>query len=230
MSLRYDKYLYININVIYYRYVRFLTIFSRSLCYLSVILFALNLSAQNQKKGFSAELMIGANFSQLDGDGLNGFDRVGAKAGIDIAYPTSVNMDWALGIYYEQRGSSSGIFFSGVTSQFIHLNYVALPISLRYGHWWYQDYDRYKITVAPRLTPARLLTTKSSHASFDNATEQFKEWDVSIGIEAIYAIGRNSNISLSIDRSLLKIYEIPNTQLSALQSYWISIGYRHSLK
>jgi len=210
MSLRYDKYLYININVIYYRYVRFLTIIRRGLCYLSLILFAINLSAQNQKKGFGAELMIGANLSQLDGDGLNGFDRIGAKAGIDITYPTSVNMDWALGIFYEQRGSSSGIFLSGVTPQFIHLNYISLPISLRYGHWWYEDYDRYKITVAPRITPARLLSTKSSHASFDNATR--------------------SNVSLSIDRSLLKIYEIPRTQLSALQSYWINIGYRQSLR
>jgi len=229
MALIYDNYLYIKISVIYYRLSRDITRFILTSCCLGVSLFASEVIAQNISRGFIAEIRLGTNFSQLDGDGLSGFNRIGLLAGFDIIYPTSVNNSLSLGMSYDQRGSSTGIFSPNSISQRIHLTYVSLPIAYSFHQWWYEEYDRYKIRVKGIITPSRLLSTNSSHAMFDNATDSFKRWDISLGVAASYAIGPRASIQLSLERSLLKIYRIPSSQEAALQSYWISIGYLYQL-
>ena len=196
---------------------------------MTCILFASASYSQNLPQGFQADVRIGANFSQLDGDGLSGFDRIGLGAGIDIAYATSVNTSLSLGIHFDQRGSSTGLFSPSSSSQHIHLNYVALPISYVFHQWWYEDYDRYKIRLRAIINPARLIGVSSSHAQFDNATQSFKRWDLSLGAAVAYAVGPRASLELSLERSVLKIFEIPNSQASALQSYWFSFSYLYRL-
>jgi len=229
MALIYDNYLYIKISVIYYRHLPFLTQIRLAIWCIGISLFAQKAVAQNIPQGFLAELKLSANFSQLDGDGLSGFRRIGLNTGFDISMSTSVNTSWSLGLQYEQRGSSTGVFSPNASGQHIHLNYVSLPFSYSFHQWWYPEYDRYKIKVKGIFTPARLLSTSSSHASFDNATDRFKRWDISLGLAAAYALGPRASLQLTLERSILKIYQIPNRDDSALQSYWFSFGYLYAL-
>jgi len=229
MALIYDNYLYIKITVIYNGFLSTLTSIRLILCLFSCYLFAHFSYSQNQIQGFQAGLRLGANFSQLDGDGLSGFDRIGLGVGLDITYPTSVNTSFSLGIHFDQRGSSTGLFSSNASSQHIHLNYVALPISYVFHQWWYQEYDRHKIRVKLIANPARLIGVSSSHVLFDNATDSFKRWDLSLGVAVAYAVGPRASLELGIQRGILKIFEIPNSQESALQSYWFSFSYLYTI-
>ena len=229
MALIYDNYLYIKITVIYLGILPILTSKRGHLCLLIWILFALNSQAQNPARGFQAELRAGANFSQLDGDGLSGFDRIGIGAGIDISYPTSVNTSLSLGLHFDQRGSSTGLFSSSASSQHIHLNYIAFPISYVFHQWWYEAYDSHKIRIKAIINPARLVGVNSSHVLFDNATDSFKRWDLSLGAAAAYTVGPRASLELALQRSVLKIFEIPNSQESALQSYWFSVSYLYKI-
>ena len=40
---------------------------------------------------FQGQLILGVNFSQLDGDQLSGFDKLGIRVGFDVLYPVSDN-------------------------------------------------------------------------------------------------------------------------------------------
>ncbi len=229
MALIYDNYLYIKITVIYNGFLSVVTSIRLLLCLFTCYLFAHISYSQNQTQGFQAELRVGANFAQLDGDGLSGFDRIGLDVGLDIAYPTSVNTSLTLGLHFDQRGSSTGLFSSSASSQFIHLNYVSFPISYVFHQWWYEEYNRHKIRVKAIINPARLIGINSSHVLFDNATESFKRWDLSLGAAAAYAVGPRASFELGIQRSILKIFEIPSSQESALQSYWFSFSYLYTI-
>ena len=186
-----------------------------------------SLSSQSTdiQKGFQAEIVAGSNFSQLDGDRLSGFNKFGLRAGLRLAYPLNNKKGWVLGILYDQRGSSTGIISKGGFSQHISLDYIALPLSMYFNSWWNEPIRRHKVSVYGSLIPARLVRTESSHALFDDNTDNFKRWDVSFAIGVAYSVGRRGSIHLRIERSMLKIYRTPGTDITGLQSYLISIQY-----
>jgi hypothetical protein len=177
---------------------------------------------------FKADLIMGLNFSQLDGDGLFGFDKLGLRGGIGISYPLSKSKTVGIAILYDQRGSRSRARV-GSNREFINLNYISLPLMLSTYSWWQDGTDYYKIRLSGSITPARLISTSSSIPSFDQATDQFKRWDLSLGLGVDYAFGRRHSVEIRIDRSVLRIYNIPNSDEDALQSYFLHLAYHYHL-
>ena len=195
------------------------------LCALVIVMvcsFGGSLTAQRQ--GFDMKLVAGANFSQLDGDGLSGFDKFGLVGGVEIAYPLSVNRAFSIGILYDQKGSRSKIR-RGIPSSFIQLNYMSLPLSYQWLSWYDEEISMYKIAIKAIASPSRLLTTSSTHLGFDRATDDFKRWDINLGLAAAYRFTPRSEIAIGLERSLLKIYRIPGQDLDALQSYLLRLTY-----
>ncbi len=178
---------------------------------------------------FQADVVIGVNFSQLDGDGIAGFNKAGIKAGLDISYPTSATKGWTLGLYFDQRGSSTSLIRTNVFDQFIALQYLSMPISLYSKSWYQDDIDRYKVKVFGSIIPARLFSSSSDNPTFDNDVDNFKKWDVSFQVGVSYGIGRNASVRLAAERSILKIFRIPNSTETGLQSYQLNLSYAYSL-
>jgi len=154
--------------------------------------------------------------------------KIGLRAGLNISRRLSSKRSVALGLLYDQRGSSTGII-SRAGGQFITLNYISLPVSMSFHSWWQDDLQRHRIRVRASVITARLVQTKSSHADFDNATDRFKKWDIGLGIGVAYATGARGEILLNLERSLLKIYNIPNTGSAGLQSYLVNVGYGYTI-
>ena len=206
---------------------------SRLLLTLLIIMSSImSISAQSEDtdRRFEADIVIGANFSQLDGDGIAGFNKAGIKAGLDINYPTSQTKGWTLGLYLDQRGSSTRLIRTNVFDQFISLQYLSIPISVYSKSWWQDDINRYKIKVHGSIVPARLFASSSDNPSFDNETDSFKKWDVSLLVGVSYGLGPRASLRLSAERSMLKIYRIPNSTETGLQSYQLNFSYAYSLK
>lgn len=185
--------------------------------------------SEGYDRGFQADIILGANFSQLDGDGIAGFNKAGIKAGLDISYPTSQTKGWSLGLYLDQRGSSTRLIRTNVFDQFIALQYLSIPISVYSKSWYHEDINRYKIKVYGSVVPARLFSSSSDNPSFDNETDSFKKWDISLLVGVSYGIGPSASLRLSVERSVLKIYRIPNSSETGLQSYQLNFSYAYSL-
>lgn len=220
------------INVIYYLKEFFLSCFRRQVLWLLCLFFgALSCKAQELTvpTGFQAEAIGGFNLSQLDGDQLSGFNKLGVRAGFRLSYATKQNRGLSFGILYDQRGSSTGIISSNGFSQHISVDYIALPLSYYFDSWAAKPLNRYKIRFYISMIPARLVSTRSSHQSFDMKTDNFKEWDVSIATGIRYALGMRSALDLRIERSLLKIFQPIAGQSSSLQSYLISFQFAYLL-
>ena len=54
---------------------------------------------------FGAQLFLGANFSQVDGDQMGGYNKLGANVGIQINRPTNNDWESAFEIRYSMKGS-----------------------------------------------------------------------------------------------------------------------------
>lgn len=96
-----------------------------------IICFALLVCTPILAQDFKAELIAGANVSQIDGDGLAGFDKPGLLAGMAIRYPISDNLYIQPEILYIQKGSRTKQNDPGY---FIwRLNYIEIPVVIRYA-------------------------------------------------------------------------------------------------
>ena len=54
---------------------------------------------------FGAELLLGANFSQVDGDQLGGYNKLGANIGIQINRDIKEDWDLAFELRYSMKGA-----------------------------------------------------------------------------------------------------------------------------
>ena len=99
------------------------TVFT-SLCLLCLTM----TSAQN----FDAGLLGGFSTSQVTGDNLSGFDKLGARLGAFISYPINKKMNYQLEMQYLQKGSKKPYTENSPETYLFELNYIELPISLNY--------------------------------------------------------------------------------------------------
>ena len=99
------------------------TIFT-SLC---LLCFAMT-SAQN----FNAGLLGGFSTSQVTGDNLSGFDKLGSRLGAYISYPINKKMNYQLEMQYLQKGSKKPYTENSPETYLFELNYIELPVSLNY--------------------------------------------------------------------------------------------------
>lgn len=104
---------------------------------------------------FKAGLVAGVNLSQIDGDKLHGYNRVGLNAGARVAAMLADSGRWQLSmeLLYSQRGSHvtttddpNSIYES------IRLNTVQVPVMLNFKDW--------KLLFSAGLTYSRLINAK----------------------------------------------------------------------
>lgn len=111
------------------RYVRYLGIT------LVLLLSAESFQAQALQWGGSA----GINVSQISGDGLNGFNKIGLLIGPQVRYPMKGRFSMSAELLFSQKGSrnkpnaSTGNYYSSA----IKLNYIDLPITC---NWRVNDF------------------------------------------------------------------------------------------
>jgi hypothetical protein len=116
------------------------SIFAVFLSFVSASLFAQNPSSYyvEDPRTFYAGLIVGGNFSQVDGDSYAGYHKVGLNAGGIVYVHMAPNLAASLEILYSQKGSRGHKPLEGTGSVFIinkyriELNYAELPLMLNY--------------------------------------------------------------------------------------------------
>ena len=89
-------------------------------------------------KVFNGGLVLGGNFSQVDGDTYYGFHKVGLHAGGEVYIHFTAKFGMTMDLLYSQKGSrgetvlESQYIGTYVTKYFMNLNYAEVPVTLHY--------------------------------------------------------------------------------------------------
>jgi hypothetical protein len=114
-----------------------------------------------EPRTFYGGLLLGANFSQVDGDSYAGYHKVGLNAGGIVYTQFDEHLALSLEILFSQKGSrghrvqESGQQGTYITTYKIDLNYAEVPIQLNY-------FDRRKSHFGAGLSYSQLITAKET--------------------------------------------------------------------
>lgn len=113
---------------------------------------------EEEPKVFTGGLILGINFTQIDGDTYFGYHKVGLQAGGVVYVHFTKVFGASMELVYSQKGSrgesvqqSSGIG-TYVTKYFMNVNYAEVPVTL---HAIYRKFD-----IEAGLSYARLINSK----------------------------------------------------------------------
>jgi hypothetical protein len=94
-----------------------------------------------QNPFFQAGFQFGGNFSQVDGDHLSGYNKIGAMAGVSISHQLNSDFHFGIEINYMQKGSKRRLDPEDPNPQIfiLRFDYIELPLLLRMqkGPWNY---------------------------------------------------------------------------------------------
>ncbi len=113
--------------------------------------------AQAQFKG---GLYFGVNGTQVDGDKLAGFYKLGANLAAAVEYPIGEHMGIGMEISFSQKGSQTK-WQQGIPRQyFLKLDYIEVPLMLNY-------HDNKKVTLSAGVGINALTNFKEEIVNFN---------------------------------------------------------------
>lgn len=178
---------------------------------------------QVRSPGFSAGGILGFTASQIDGDDLAGYNKLGLTVGIRTSYPFRKKSEWTLELLYSQRGSRSSLSLgsTGRTQQ-LHLQYIEIPVLYSYGDWWQEEDGYFKVRAEAGLSYGNLFSISSTNSFFNDQTELFRKNDLSYLMGIAYRFNSHWGMSFRFQRSFIRIFNSPNLQIRGLQVYFLS--------
>jgi len=165
------------------------------------------------QQGFDLWAVGGFNATQIEGDGLAGYDKIGFQAGLKLGYPLQDKWEVDLEILFAQKGSraSTAQLLMG-SRQITSLDYLELPIYVTYNDWYQEKENYYKVGLHAGFSTGYLFSAKSGNSFFGDDLENFKDLDFSAIIGVYYAFNRRWSATARYTNSFIKIYK--NEQLT----------------
>lgn len=169
---------------------------------LIVIFLALSISVKGQS--FKAAVMGGVNSSQVSGDGLSGFNKVGLYIGGSAILPVSEKSSVEMELLFIQKGSKTPAPKEGAANVYykMSLNYLEIPFI-----YTFRPVKRVSVHAGP--TFGVLVKSKEEDIA-GILTEQPPFQKTELGIAGGIAIHFNDQVSLlmRLSNSLLPIRKI----------------------
>lgn len=133
--------------------------------YFQILIFCLASITVMHGQGFEAKAFTGFTLSQMEGDLLAGFDKLGFNGGVQVLFHATDKVLVGMEIGYIQKGSRQGaldiqVFASDAKTT---LNYAELPVLVELRDWYNQDDGFYRIAGHLGLSYAFLISAESDH-------------------------------------------------------------------
>lgn len=176
-------------------------------CWLIFLLIFVSLATKAQN--FNAMLIAGMNASQVNGDSLIGFNKVGLQIGAGIESKFSPKTGIRFEFLYTQKGSSSVNDSASIALEpfRLRLNYVEVPVYI-----FYQASKKLNVEAGASL--GLLLNAKFSNGfEFVDQTDAFFRTDYSIGGGVGYQIIDRLSANLRSTVSLVNVAKRVNNSL-----------------
>ncbi|MEL7021800.1 MAG: porin family protein [Bacteroidota bacterium] len=169
----------------------------RYIILLILVCVKLSISAQESlpAQRFKGGIVAGVNLSQIDGDQLAGYNKIGLHTGLSVS--AILNRRWEVGIelLYSQKGASrtSTDQFSSPYNK-IQLNYVEAPVLVHFYDW--------KFRVSTGFSYARLLgfTIIDSVGVDTSENQDYRDGNFTFLIGADYFFRENWSIGVRWSR------------------------------
>lgn len=155
----------------------------------------------NAQRTFSAGVIGGINGCQIHGDSYSGFDQIGFVAGAFVHNHPGEKWQGQFGIQYSRKGSRHVVprQYGGYEDFEIRLNYIELPILIRY--------NSKKVFFELGATFGVMFKVRTWDAAGETVPQEFKNWEFGM----IAGLGYNFNdqffIELTSQNSILPIKE-----------------------
>ena len=170
---------------------------------------------------FRAGALVGLNASQIDGDLLAGFDKLGLNLGGEVRFSITNRLLGKVELLWSQQGSTDEPF-SG-RAQRIHLNYVAIPFGVAYEDWLKDEY--YKVNFESGFVYSRLLDASISILGLEQQTELLNNDGISFYLGAMFFARENRAFSFRYTRAITNLLSRENAGGPPLREYYLSFRY-----
>jgi len=189
--------------------------------FIIVVIFSLQCRLALSQQGFRGSAVIGFTASQLDGDNLVGYKKLGVTSGVKVAYNLAEKLSGNLEILYTQRGSSEKLFKRSDELELTELNYFELPIYLSYADWFIKEDSYFKMHGHLGFSYAALVSSKGNSELY--TFDEFSKNDFSYLIGATYKFTMNWALTIRYTRALNKLLKDNALKTGYLLSYFWTI-------
>lgn len=159
---------------------------------------------------FKASAVFGLNVSQIDGDNLYGFSKLGLTGGVKLAYPLRDNIDVNLEMLYSQRGSTSGFGFGSEPDIYTDMQYIELPLYISIKDWYFEEEGYHKVRAHAGLSFGNLFGVDSSSGVISNDIDTYNRTDISYLLGVGYNFTKQLGLTIRFTRSFNSLYKANN--------------------
>lgn len=156
---------------------------------------------------FTGGFTAGFNATQIDGDGLIGFNKLGLYGGIVANAILTENKYIGIGITFSQRGSSTAIFSKAGKIKF---DMLEVPVMFHFCDWKSED-GFYRVHAGAGASYSRLIGVNANQTAYQGLEESFKKDNVSWLLEAMFYRNKHIGFGFRFNKSFNKIYTQPNS-------------------
>lgn len=193
----------------------------RLLLFFSILYLTQNqLFAQDRR--FGGGLVMGLTASQINGDAAAGYHKVGLNVGVRGTIKFTERVLLSLDLLYNQRGSRT-IEAETPYMRRVHLNYLELPLMLRYADWRDETKGFFKVYAAVGLAYGRLFSFSLNEYAQQAFLfgKDFKVNDLAAIAELGFKPSEHWGYSLRFSRSLSPLTAAsPTIQTGIYYNWW----------
>jgi len=172
---------------------------------LVVITCSAHKTVQGQQR-FKAAAVLGGNFSQIDGDDIAGYDKLGLSGGFKVDYPVRDNVDASLEMLYNAKGSTPNFAGSlGLTMQ-----YLDVPLTISIKDWYQAEADYHKVSAHAGLSLGYLFGVSSSNPSFSNDLSNYNQVDFGYLLGVSYRFTKRLGLTIRHTRAFTNLLATPD--------------------
>lgn len=182
-----------------------------------------------QAQKFSASVLLGSNFAQIDGDDLAGFNKLGFTAGLLTEYPLTKSRTLSIELLYNQTGSKSALTFGKAPGvEFIALSYIDIPILFRINDWEIEE-TYYKVFAEGGLSFGRLFNTEVANSFFTGLDNDFTKNRIAFALGAGFRFNNRLGITGRYTRSINSLYKNERLLARSLFGYFLTFRLEYKL-
>ncbi|HAV24696.1 MAG TPA: hypothetical protein DCX01_00835 [Bacteroidetes bacterium] len=165
-----------------------------------LLFWLLILSSTVLAQSFGAQLALGANFSQVDGDQLGGYNKLGANVGVQIN--REINDIWqaAFEIRYSMKGAKKVIDPDAPPTFSLKLNYqyIEVPLLVKYTR-----FD--KVTVYGGPSVGMNIVSKREENGIESEVDELDFLEFGLNLGGTYHLTEKIGIDLRHSYSFLSV-------------------------
>ena len=165
---------------------------------LAILLCCGFLAISSNAQNFGGGLIAGASTSQVAGDMLGGFNKIGLLAGAYTNLKIKENLQLQLEIIYIEKGSRNPNLHKN-TIQEITLSYVEVPISINLQ-------QKENLGIELGILPAFIMTSKMNDYSSETKIDpSFEKYDFGVFVGINYHLSKKIILNSRISNSIIPI-------------------------